>query len=110
MQLSLSSVPIILILSYCIKRVYINAAEDLTRLEGIPKSPLLNYLSESILGMVTIIAYHYEVILLKNFLEKFDDFSNYTYSLDWINKWFSLSLSLLSFAFYLVIILLSSFL
>ena len=51
---SLYIAPILMFLSYIVAKYFINAARDLSRLDGISRSPAVSLFSETILGVTTI--------------------------------------------------------
>jgi ATP-binding cassette subfamily C (CFTR/MRP) protein 2 len=89
-------VPFILFFGWIITRFYISGSRDLSRLEGILRSPILNLISETIPGTVTIRAYEHEDVYLSRFYDRIDDYFKIKIYREGVSQWFGLSLDLLS--------------
>ena len=99
--------PFIFYNGYCLIRFYMKASRDLSRLESISKSPILNISNEAYSGKITIRSFQYENKYIDRFLEQLEDNFKIRIFLDGVNAWFSLTLEYCNFVFFVFIILIS---
>ncbi len=90
---SLFLLPFLFYICYAVIGVYINGARDLFRLEGIAKSPILNTLSETISGIITIRAHKHEKEFIQNFFRRAEDLMIVKLFSRGTNNWLSLVLN-----------------
>jgi len=101
---SLIFIPFILVTGYFIAGYYLKGAQELKRIEGISKSPILNIVGESIPGAMIIRAYKYEELYFKKFFTKVDDLFKVNLFSAGASNWFGQNLDLLSFTFSIFLI------
>ena len=101
---SLFIIPLFLILSWILSRFYMNCSRELNRLEGISNSPILNMINEAISGKITIRAFNYQMLYIKNFQKKIDENYIINFYINSINQWYIFCLNFLEFAFLTCII------
>jgi ABC-type multidrug transport system fused ATPase/permease subunit len=99
--------PIVCFFGFITLRFYISASRDLSRLEGIVRSPLLNQLSETINGSVTIRAYQHEDQFIKTFCSKSNEFFKVRIFMNGVSNWFNLVLDFFTIIFFMFFILTS---
>lgn len=89
------SVATIIAVLYClIGYFYMAASRELKRFESITKSPIYQYFSETLVGIVTIRAYGDERRFLQDILSKIDD-NNKPFFYLWVaNRWLSFRIDL----------------
>ena len=76
-----------------------NCSRELTRIEGVLNSPILNLINETIPGATTIRAYNFEDIYTRNFQGRVDDHFKVSVFLVGTYQWYLLILNILSFLF-----------
>jgi ABC-type multidrug transport system fused ATPase/permease subunit len=91
--------PIILIFGLSINRFYMNCSRDLSRLDGIARSPLINLLSATLPGVSTIRAFKYEKIYENKFFDIVDEFSKVRFFANAASAWFGMTIDFLSVTF-----------
>jgi len=91
--------PFILIVGLSISRYYMNCSRDLSRLDGIVRSPIINLLSATIPGATTIRAFKFEDIYKNKFYEKVDEFYKIRLFVNGAQNWFGMSIDILSITF-----------
>ena len=96
---SLYSLPIFIFLSFLISRFYMNCSIELNRLEGISNSPILNLINEAISGKITIRAFNYQLLYIKNFQKIIDENHKIRFFMNGIYQWFLFCLNFLEFLF-----------
>ena len=95
----LFSLPIFIILCWVISRFYMNCSIELTRLEGISNSPILNMINEAISGKTTIRAFNYQLLYIKNFQNLIDENHKIRFFMNGIYQWYIFTLNFLEFLF-----------
>ena len=103
----LYSLPIFIILSFLISRFYMNCSIELNRLEGISNSPILNLINETISGKITIRAFNYQLLYIKNFQKIIDENYKIRFFMNGIYQWYLFCLNFLEFVFLCCIISIS---
>ena len=106
---SLFIVPLFLISSWFLSRFYMNCSRELNRLEGISNSPILNKINETISGKITIRAFNYQGLYIKNFQKIVDENYMINFYINSINQWFIFLLKIIEFVFLAYIIFFSLF-
>jgi ATP-binding cassette subfamily C (CFTR/MRP) protein 1 len=97
--------PFVCLFGFITLRFYISSSRDLSRLDGITRSPLLNTLSETINGAITIRAYQYEDIFTKKFCSKADEFFKVRIFMYGVGCWFNLMLDFFTISFFMFFII-----
>lgn len=92
--------PFFTIVCWYLSRFYMNCSRELTRMEGVLNSPILNIINETIPGTTTIRAYGFEDIYIKSFQNKVDEHFKVRLFLIGTYQWYLLILNLLSFMFF----------
>ena len=104
---SLIYFPLILISGYFISKFYLIGARQLTRLEAISHSPILNIISESIPGITTIKAFK----KMKNYKQKFHMKVNDSIKVNQLTKgsfnWYEEQFNIFGFLYYLYLVLIT---
>lgn len=104
---SLLFVPIMAFFGYLLTRFYLTGSRQLSRIEAISRSPILNVINETIPGRETIHAFRKE----KEYLHKFHTTINNSFKINIFAKgsacWFNQQFNFISIAyiFYLVVII-----
>ncbi len=101
---SLVIMPIMLIIGILIVRYYLSASRDLTRMEGISRSPILNTLSEILPGCMIIRAYKYEDKFVEKFNKKLDELFKVQLYLSGSSNWFGVHMDFIAFCFMIFLI------
>ena len=96
---SLFSLPFFIIISFLISRFYMNCSIELNRLEGISNSPILNLINETISGKITIRAFNYQLLYIKNFQKIIDENYKIRFYMNGIYQWYLFCLNFLEFLF-----------
>ena len=96
---SLIFLPILLIFGLITMQFYLNCSRELSRLEGIVRSPVINSLNETISGRDTIRAYGLSNDFTLDFRSRVDEFLKLRIFINGTSQWFCLMLDLLSFGF-----------
>ena len=96
---SLFILPLFLISSWFLSRFYMNCSRELNRLEGISNSPILNMINEAISGKITIRAFNYQGLYIKNFQKIIDENYKINFYINSIYQWYISCLNLLEFIF-----------
>lgn len=91
--------PFILIVGLIISRYYMSCSRDLSRLDGIIRTPIINLLSATIPGASTIRAFHFEEIYKNKFYERVDEFYKVRLFVNGAQNWFGMSIDILSITF-----------
>lgn len=91
--------PILAIIGYKLAIFYVNCSREISRLEGINRTPVLNLLNETIPGTITIRAYNYQKRYLEMFHERIDEHLKIRFIQNGTAQWFNLMLDLLSISF-----------
>ena len=76
-----------------------NCSRELNRLEGISNSPILIMINEAISGKITIRAFNYQGLYLKNFQKKIDENYLINFYINSIFQWYICCLNLIEFVF-----------
>ena len=103
----LIAIPVVFFFGLLSLRFYIHASRDISRLDGITRSPILNTLAETISGSITIRAFQYEKEFTNSFCERENDFFNIRIFSNGVSNWFSLSLDIFSLIFFAFLIIMS---
>ena len=101
---SLIAMPIMLILGFLIVRFYLSASRDLTRMEGIARSPILNTLNEVLPGTMIIRAYKYEDKFIKKYTDRIDKMFLVQVYLAGSYNWFGIFMDFIAFGFMVFLI------
>ena len=104
---SLILLPFFLFVCWKIGRFYMNCSRELTRIEGMLNSPILNLINETIPGNTTIRAYNFEDKYINNFYSKIDNHFKVEFYLNGISQWYLLTLNFLSFIFLTFIVIIT---
>ena len=104
---SLILLPFFLFVCWKIGRFYMNCSRELTRIEGMLNSPILNLINETIPGNTTIRAYNFEDKYINNFYSKIDNHFKVEFYLNGISQWYLLTLNFLSFIFLAFIVIIT---
>ena len=91
--------PFFICICWYLSRFYMNCSRELTRIEGVLNSPILNLINETIPGATTIRAYNFEDIYTRNFQGRVDDHFKVSVFLVGTYQWYLLILNILSFLF-----------
>ena len=67
-------IPFILLFGNLVMNFYLNCSKELSRIEGMVRSPMLNCINETISGSITIRAFKTEKLFIDNFRKKVDEF------------------------------------
>jgi ATP-binding cassette subfamily C (CFTR/MRP) protein 1 len=102
-------VPFIIILGLFTMRYYLNCSREISRLESISRSPMLNSVNETVYGALTIRAYKLSKFFIDDFRLKADNFLKTRIFLVGIMNWYTLMLDFLSYMFIVFLILFSIF-
>ena len=105
----LTLVPFIVILGLLTMRYYLNCSREISRLESISRSPLLNSVNETVFGALTIRAFKLNNYFIDDFRKKADNFLKTRIFLVGIMNWYTLMLDFLSYIFIIFLILFSIF-
>jgi ATP-binding cassette, subfamily C (CFTR/MRP), member 1 len=97
--ISLVFVPIFGIFGYLLTSFYLRGSRDLSRLEGVSRSPLLNTLSETIAGSISIRAYKFEQEYLNKFYSKVNDLFKVEIFINGSSNWFGMNMDFVSLTF-----------
>ena len=96
---SLFILPLFLISSWFLSKFYMNCSRELNRLEGISNSPILNMINEAISGKITIRAFNYQGIYIRNFQKVIDENYKINFFINSTYQWFIFCLNILEFIF-----------
>ena len=102
-------VPFIVVLGLFTMRYYLNCSREISRLESISRSPLLNSVNETVFGALTIRAFKLSNYFIEDFRRKADNFLKTRIFLVGIMNWYTLMLDFLSYMFIVFLILFSIF-
>ena len=102
-------VPFIVILGLLTMRYYLNCSREISRLESISRSPMLNSVNETVFGALTIRAFKLNSFFIEDFRRKVDNFLKTRIFLVGIMNWYTLMLDFLSYLFIIFLILFSIF-
>lgn len=105
----LAFLPFLFVFGYLVTKYYINGSRDLSRLDGITRSPIINLLAETIPGAITIRAYKYEQYYKDSFYSRADEYFKIRLLATGGAQWFGLVLDLLSVTFAVFLILFTTF-
>ena len=97
--LCLILVPILTFIGAKIALFYVNCSREITRLEGILRSPMMNLLNEAIPGTITIRAFDYQKRYMEMFHDRIDEHLKIMLILNGITQWFDLWLDFVTFIF-----------
>ena len=100
-------VPFIVIFGLLVMRYYLNCSRELSRLEGISRSPILNAVNETVAGALTIRAFKLSSFFTDEFRGKADNFLKTRIFLVGIMNWYTLMLDFLSFSFIIFLVVFS---
>jgi len=96
---SLVFLPFILIVGLLISKYYMNCSRDLSRLDGIIRTPIINLLSATIPGAATIRAFNLENIYKNKFYERVDEYYKVRLFVNAAQNWFGMTIDILSITF-----------
>lgn len=102
--ISLVFVPFFGIFGYLLSNYYLKGGRDLSRLDGISRSPLLNTISETISGSITIRAFKYQQGYLNKFYSKVNDLFKVEIFINGASNWFGMYMDFVSLTFITFII------
>ena len=102
-------VPFIIILGLFTMRYYLNCSREISRLESISRSPMLNSVNETVSGALTIRAFKLSNFFTDDFRGKADNFLKTRIFLVGIMNWYTLMLDFLSYTFIVFLLLFSIF-
>ena len=102
-------VPFIIILGLFTMRYYLNCSREISRLESISRSPMLNSVNETVYGALTIRAFQLSNYFTDDFRGKADNFLKTRIFLVGIMNWYTLMLDFLSYTFIVFLLLFSIF-
>ena len=105
----LALVPFIVVLGLLTMRYYLNCSREISRLESISRSPMLNSVNETVFGALTIRAFRLNSFFIEDFRRKVDNFLKTRIFLVGIMNWYTLMLDFLSYLFIIFLILFSIF-
>jgi ATP-binding cassette subfamily C (CFTR/MRP) protein 1 len=91
------------IIGIFITRFYLNASRDLERLDGVSRSPIIDLLTETIHGVITIRAHEKEKDFLQLFYAKLDHYLKIKICQAGVSAWFAQTLDLISLMIYVMI-------
>jgi ATP-binding cassette subfamily C (CFTR/MRP) protein 1 len=103
----LINIPILVFGGLFILIFYIRGRRDLARIEGITRSPLLNLITETLPGTITIRAYEMQEIFMNKFYSRINDYFKVNIVTVGVSNWFSLHLDFLYFIFSVFLIVFS---
>jgi len=103
----LIAIPIVFVFGFMSLRFYINASRDISRLDGITRSPILNTLGETVSGAITIRAFQYEKEFVNLFCQRENEFFKIRIFSNGVGNWFSFSLDIFSLLFFAFLIIFS---
>jgi ABC-type multidrug transport system fused ATPase/permease subunit len=103
----LINIPILFLGGMMILKFYLSGRRDLTRIEGIIRSPLLNLITETLPGTITIRAYEMQDIFMKKFYNRINDYFKVHIFTVGVSNWFSLHLDFLYFIFSMFLVVFS---
>ena len=106
---SLLYMPIVFLLGYIVTRFYLSGVRPLTRFSFITRSPLLNIISETLPGNVTIRAFSEEQFYKRKYFSKINTALNINLICKGVNVWFQEMFKLISI-FYLTYLVLRTIL
>ena len=92
-------VPIIFLLGTKIMNYYLHCSRDLSRIQGIVRSPMINAVNETIFGSITIRAFNKQEIFTSTFRKYVDEYLKIRLFINGTMNWYILLLDLLSFSF-----------
>ena len=102
-------VPFIIILGLLTMNYYLNCSREISRLESISRSPMLNSVNETVYGALTIRAFKLSNYFTDDFRAKADNFLKTRIFLVGIMNWYTLMLDFLSYTFIVFLLLFSIF-
>ena len=102
-------VPFIIVLGLFTMRYYLNCSREISRLESISRSPMLNSVNETVSGALTIRAFKLSNYFTDDFRAKADNFLKTRIFLVGIMNWYTLMLDFLSYTFIVFLLLFSIF-
>jgi len=92
-------IPFLIIIGFYLYSFYLKTSRELTRIEGISRSPLLNVISEAIPGGSIIRVFDKIDCYKKKFYEKIDDNYKINIFINGTKNWFGLIIDFLSLVF-----------
>ena len=108
-KFSLIFIPFLSIFSFLLTRFYLDGQRPLSRLEKISKSPVLNIVSETIPGAVTIRAFLKNNIFINNLYDKINDCYKVNISSKGAENWYHQQFDFIGLLYSLYLILMASF-
>lgn len=96
---SLIFLPILIIPGFYITKYYNNLSRELTRLDSIKRSPLINSLAETVKGAVLVRAFNYNSFFMSEFHKKIDICYQLGIFRTGTSNWFGLVMGLFSLIF-----------
>jgi ABC-type multidrug transport system fused ATPase/permease subunit len=101
---SLLAIPFLVVVDILATRFYIKGSRDLSRLDGITRSPTINLLAETLTGSITIRAYNFSNEFIKKFSLRLDNNHKVKQFVSGVTNWYGLHLDIFSFIFLLCFI------
>ena len=100
-------VPFFIYTCLYLSRFYMNCSRELSRIEGILNSPILNLINETIPGTTIIRAYHLENKFNLSFQERIDEYFKVLFYLNGTYQWYLMMLNFISFLFLVILLIFS---
>lgn len=107
---SILFLPVLIIPGYLLTKFYTHCSREVTRLNGVTRSPLINQLAETVSGAITIRAFEYSKIYLEKFHKRVDLCFQVNVYKSGASNWFGLCMSLISLLFLAFLLALTSIL
>jgi len=101
---SIIIIPFFSLLGFFISRFYLRGSRALSRMEAISRSPILNIVSETIIGASSIRTYDLFDNYLKKYYSKINDCLKYNICLKGISNWLQLVFNLVSLMYIIYLI------
>jgi ATP-binding cassette subfamily C (CFTR/MRP) protein 2 len=106
---SLVFMPFIVITGWLTARYYLRASRDLSRIDGIVRSSIVNLIGETIPGITTIRAAEYEGIYRKRFYERVDEYFNVRILFEGTSAWFGMHLDYIAVSMHVFLIVFTTY-
>jgi ATP-binding cassette subfamily C (CFTR/MRP) protein 1 len=101
---SLIFLPFLFFFGFLITRFYISANRDLSRLDGVCRSPIINLLAEATPGAMTIRAFGLSSVYSNKFHGRVDEYQKIRIFSSGTSQWFGMVLDFLSVTFFIFLI------
>ena len=89
-------VPFILIACYAIMKYYMNTYQEVSRLQSVTCTPVINHLSETWDGVSSIRAFQKENVFMKKFYSLLDNQANSHFWMISLNSWIAIRVEFIS--------------